>query len=98
MGAVTIQWTRLLEWTILDLTTGLTETASGGERNMHGAKAPGHKTCSSVVVAHLNVASSSVPSNKAFFASGWEPGCGYILTPPKSVHLHYELHVEGVCV
>ena len=59
------------------------------------AKAPSHKTCSSVVVAHLNVASSSVPSHPPFFVSGREPGRGYIST---HAHAHYELHVESVCV
>ena len=62
------------------------------------AKTPGHKTFSSVVVAYLNVASSSVPSNPALFVSGREPGRGYISTQPTSAHAHHELHVESVCV
>ena len=63
--AVTIQWTGLLDWT-----TGLTETVSAwGEKGtpMHRAKTPGHKVCSSVVVTHLKVVSSSVPSYSALF-------------------------------
>ena len=65
---------------------------------MRTAKTPGRKTCSSVVVAYLNVASPSVPSHPAFFVSGRESGRGYISTPPTSAHAHYELHVESVCV
>ena len=34
---------------------------------MRRAKTPGHKVCSSVVVTHLKVASSSVPSHSLFF-------------------------------
>ena len=34
---------------------------------MRRAKTPGHKVCSSVVVTHLKVASSSVPSHSALF-------------------------------
>ena len=33
---------------------------------MRRAKTPGHKTCSSAEVAHLNVASSSVPNHPGF--------------------------------
>ena len=58
---------------------------------MRRAKTPGHKVCSSVVVTHLKVASSSVPSHSLFFVvvvvvvvvvvSGREPGRGYTSTP-----------------
>ena len=78
--AVTIQWTGLLDWTttgldyywtgLLDWTTGLKETVSAwGEKGttMRRAKTPSHKVCSSVVVTHLKVASSSVPSYSALF-------------------------------
>ena len=34
---------------------------------MRRAKTPGHKVCSSVVVTHLKLASSSVPSHSLFF-------------------------------
>ena len=34
---------------------------------MRRAKTPGHNVCSSVVVTHLKVASSSVPSHSLFF-------------------------------
>ena len=97
--AVTIQWTGLLDWT-----TGLDYWTHGNclwgrlneQQTMHRAKTPSHRTCSSVVVAHL------VPSHPAFFVSGREPGRepgrGYISTPPTSANAHYELHVESVCV
>ena len=88
--AVTIrQWTGLLDSRKLPLEEKGTA--------MRGPKTPDHKTCSSAVVAHLNVASFSVvPSHPACF--GWEPGCGYISTPPTSAHAHYELRVESVRV
>ena len=75
------------------------ETASGGERTaMCRAKIPGYMACSSV--AHLNVASSSVPSHSAHFfgVSGRGPGRSYTSTPLTSVHVHYELLVESMCV
>ena len=56
---------------------------------MRRAKTPSHKVCSSVVVTHLKVASSSVPSYSALFfvvvVSGREPGRGYTSTPRKQV-------------
>ena len=61
-------WTGLLDWT-----TGLDYWTHGnclwGEKGtpMRRAKTPGHKVCSSVVVTHLKVASSSVPSHSALF-------------------------------
>ena len=55
----------------LDYWTGLLDSRKlplGGERKpMRRAKTPGHKVCSSVVVTHLKVASSSVPSHSALF-------------------------------
>ena len=57
----------------VDWTTGLDYWTHGnclwGEKGapMRRAKTPGHKVCSSVVVTHLKVASSSVPSHSALF-------------------------------
>ena len=87
---VTIHWTGLLDSRKLPLEEKRTA--------MCRAKTRGHKMCSSFVVAHLNVALSSVPSHPAFFVSGQEPGRGYISIPPTSAHAHYELHVESVHV
>ena len=69
-----------VDWTTgLDYWTGTTGTTGTGlldsqklpleEKGtaMRRAKTPGHKACSSVVVAHLNVASSSVLSHPVFF-------------------------------
>ena len=56
--AITIQWTGLLDSRKLPLEEKRTA--------MRRAKTSGHKTCSSVVVAHLNIALSSVPSHPAF--------------------------------
>ena len=66
--AVTIQWTRLLDWTTgLDYWTH--RNCLWGEKGtpMRRAKTPGHNVCSSVVVTHLKVAPSSVPSHSLFF-------------------------------
>ena len=90
--AVTIQWTGLLDWT-----TGLTETVSAwGEKGtpMRRAKTPGHKVCSSVVVTHLKVVSSSVPSYSALFfccCCIWTGTWAWLHLDPalRSVHGHY---------
>ena len=61
-------WTGLLNWTTeLDYWTH--GNCLWGEKGtpMRRAKTPGHKVCSSVVVTHLKVASSSVPSHSALF-------------------------------
>ena len=62
---------------------------------MRRAKTSGHKTCSSVVVAHLNATSSSIPSHPFFslLFLDREPGRGYVSIPPTKPHAHYELHV-----
>ena len=73
----------------LDYWTGLLDSRKlplGGEGTpMRRAKTPGYKVCSSVVVTHLKVASSSVPSHSLFFfvvvVSGREPGRSYTSTP-----------------
>ena len=57
----------------VDWTTGLDYWTHGnclwGEKGtpMRRAKTPSHKVCSSVVVTHLKIASSSVPSHSALF-------------------------------
>ena len=60
---------------------------------MRRAKTPGHKVCSSVVVTHLKVASSSVPSHSLFFCCYciWTGTWAWLHLDPTltSVHGHY---------
>ena len=74
---MSVNWLRMRsEMAVLDWTTGLDYWTHGNclwgrlneQQTMRRAKTPSHKTCSSVVVAHL------VPSHPAFFVSGREPG------------------------
>ena len=58
---------------------------------MRRAKTPGHKVCSSVVVTHLKLASSSVPSHSLFFVvvSGRNWAWLHLEPALTSVHGHY---------
>ena len=62
---------------------------------MRRAKTPGHKVCSSVVVTHLKVASSSMPSHSLFFCCCccciWTGTWAWLHLDPAltSVHGHY---------
>ena len=98
-------WTGLLDWTTgLDYWTGLLDSRNfdclWGEKGtpMCRAKTPGHKVCSSVVVTHLKVASSSVPSYSALFCCCcccccciWTGTWAWLHLDPAltSVHGHY---------
>ena len=59
---------------------------------MRRAKTPGHKVCSSVVVTHLKVASSSVPATRSFLSLLYLDGTwAWLHLEPAltSVHGHY---------
>ena len=58
--------------------------------DVHRAKTPGHKTCSSVVVIYLNVALSSVSSHPAFF--------GFWMGTWTWLHLNIVLHCADFCI
>ena len=91
-------WTGLLDWTTgLDYWTGLLDSRKLPLEEkgtpMRRAKTPGHKVCSSVVVTHLKVASSSVPSHSAHFfcCCIWTGTWAWLHLDPvlTSVHGHY---------